>query len=86
MAETLAEIIDWGKRLETAYMEAVDDGLDSTARDHDAALVQFYATNGSRLLAVAKAAVECERDPLGGGFTALRAAVRGADEGGNDGR
>lgn len=38
------------------------------------------------LLAVAKAAVECEKDPWGGGFTALRAAVRGdAGKGGANG-
>lgn len=55
---TLAEIVDWGKRLETAYTEAVDDGLDSIARDRDFALVQFYAEHGLRLLAVCEATVE----------------------------
>jgi hypothetical protein len=43
----------------------------------NAALVGYARQHLPTLLAVARAAVECERDPWGGGFAALRAAVRG---------
>lgn len=86
MAETLAEILAEGERLETEYDRAVRDGFDSTAHALWDEKCSFWDDHARTLLAVAKAAVECERDPEGGGFTALRAAVRGADEGGNDGR
>ena len=108
MAETLAEILKEGKRLEAdLYHVEREEDVRRIAESADALLWYWRKRGGPALLAVAKAAVEHvdakERfinRPSGGDeiewyrtldamddtYAALLAAVRGADEGGNDGR
>jgi hypothetical protein len=58
---TLADVIEKGRRLEAAYICAVDGSPDSEVNACDWALTDFYAEHGPRLLAVAEAAVEWRR-------------------------
>lgn len=77
----LAEIIEEGEtRLRNARLAGEFQTRDRRIRQAEAE--SFAVEHFARLLAVARAAVECERDPWGGGFTALRAAVRGEEENG----